>query len=112
MKLLLDSNISRRAAAPLRTIWPTHHTSDLGLSAADDIAIWQFARENGYTIVTKDEDFEFLSRLRGYPPKVIWLRIGNCTTHAIAATLINNRDEIERLHLADVAMITIERSTP
>jgi predicted nuclease of predicted toxin-antitoxin system len=48
-----------------------------------DAAIWEYARSNGYVIVTKDADFADMSVLRGHPPKVIWVRIGNCTTQQI-----------------------------
>jgi len=45
-----------------------------------DETVWEYARQNGFDLVTKDSDFSELSVLRGSPPKVIWLRIGNCTT--------------------------------
>lgn len=37
------------------------HLREHGLSSADDSAIWNFAKERGYTIVTKDRDFEALN---------------------------------------------------
>jgi predicted nuclease of predicted toxin-antitoxin system len=48
-------------------------------------AIWQLARDHGCLLVTKDEDFRRLSELRGAPPKVVWLRVGNCTTRDLCA---------------------------
>jgi predicted nuclease of predicted toxin-antitoxin system len=33
-----------------------------------------------YTIFTKDADFSDVNVLRGFPPKVIWIRLGNCAT--------------------------------
>ena len=55
------------------------HVWDLGLEAADDRSIWDFARENGYTVISKDEDFLHLATLQGSgPPALIWVRIGNC----------------------------------
>ena len=44
---------------------------------------WERARQEGYTIVTKDADFSEMSVLQGFPPKVIWIRLGNCTTQQI-----------------------------
>jgi predicted nuclease of predicted toxin-antitoxin system len=38
-------------------------------------------------LVTKDEDFHRLSVLRGFPPKVLWLRLGNCSTADVARLL-------------------------
>ena len=44
---------------------------------------WQYAKQNGFTIVSKDSDFEEMSILRGSPPKIVWLRIANCTATEI-----------------------------
>jgi predicted nuclease of predicted toxin-antitoxin system len=52
------------------------------------VEIWQFAKQNGFTIVTFDADFFDLSILRGFPPKVVWLRTGNLTTSEIAELII------------------------
>lgn len=88
MKLLIDENLSPRLAAPLNGLYPgSTHVEDCGLISATDEQIWQFARENGFAIVTKDSDFSELSGLRGFPPKVIWLRAGNCTTDRALTTL-------------------------
>jgi predicted nuclease of predicted toxin-antitoxin system len=46
-------------------------------------------------IVTKDSDFLELSLLYGAPPKVIWLRVGNAGTDAIAELLERNSARIE-----------------
>lgn len=51
--------------------------------------VWEYARANGCTIVTKDSDFNDLAALRGSPPKVVWLRLGNCTTGDLERTLRN-----------------------
>lgn len=56
--------------------------------------MWQLARDRGCLLVTKDEDFHRLSILRGAPPKVVWLRLGNCTTADVARLL--------RQHVADL----------
>ena len=50
------------------------------MAAADDEAIWQFAATHGFVIVTKDDDFRQRSVLRGAPPYVVWVRLGNCRT--------------------------------
>jgi predicted nuclease of predicted toxin-antitoxin system len=57
------------------------HQGDLG--SADDTAVWNYARDNGFTIVSKDSDFQERSVLLGSPPKVIWLRASNCTSAEI-----------------------------
>jgi len=65
------------------------------LDEATDIRVWRFARQNGYTIVTKDSDFNDLAIYQGSPPKVIWLKIGNCKVAKIAQILIDNREIIK-----------------
>jgi predicted nuclease of predicted toxin-antitoxin system len=81
LKLLLDENLSPRLIASISDLYPgSAHIEDCGLVNTVDDQVWDYARENGFAIVTKDSDFSELSVLRGSPPKVIWLRIGNCTT--------------------------------
>ena len=63
--------------------------------AAADLAIWEYARENGLILVSKDEDFQQLSVLFGPPPKVIWIRLGNCSTDDVIRLLRDRRDAIE-----------------
>ena len=59
--------------------WECIHVQDVGLAAADDRTIWQYAKERGLTIVTKDEDFQALAnRQSSIPPQVVWVRLGNC----------------------------------
>ena len=61
--------------------WQTHIRD--GLGRADDIEVWKRAKNDGYCIVSKDSDYYHLSVLHGQLPKVIWLRLGNCTTREI-----------------------------
>ena len=101
MKLLLDENLSRALVAILSEIYPaTAHVRDFGLKSAPDPLVWAHAARGGYTIVTKDADFHHRSFLYGYPPKAIWIRLGNCSTKDIAALLIDGRKEIEAFHLS------------
>jgi predicted nuclease of predicted toxin-antitoxin system len=66
----------------------------LGLEKADDRALWQFARANGYTLVSLDGDFAEMAALMGSPPKVIWLRQGNRPTAAIEALFRTHAEAI------------------
>ena len=95
MKLLIDNNLSYKVALRLQDVFPNSlHVGKVGLSTASDILLWEFAREGGFTILTKDEDFNFLSMLRGPPPKVIWLRTGNSSVDQIEALLRENVSSI------------------
>jgi predicted nuclease of predicted toxin-antitoxin system len=60
---------------------------DVGLSTADDQAVWLYAASRGLVIVSKDSDFQQRALLHGHPPKVVWVRLGNCTTAAVAVLL-------------------------
>ena len=88
MKLLLDQNISRRLVKQLSHTFPgIEHVSLVGLHECSDHEIWEFANKNDFTIVTCDADFHDISVLRGHPPKIIWLRLGNKRTAVIAGIL-------------------------
>lgn len=98
MKLLFDQNLSPRLAARLAGIFPgSSHVFWLGLDRAADEAVWEYARAEGYLLVTKDADFSELSTLRGFPPKIIWLRLGNCTAGQIEALLRRHYDAVQNL---------------
>ncbi len=95
MKLLLDENLSPRLAPALANVYPgSLHLCDCGLRGVTDIEVWQYALENGFAIVSKDSDFSQRSFLLGSPPKVIWLRIGNCTTTRVDFVLRNASDRV------------------
>ncbi len=62
----------------------------MGFDSESDRAIFDFARENDYNILTKDIDFEELSVLYGCPPKIVRLHCGNKSTKVIAELLSNH----------------------
>jgi predicted nuclease of predicted toxin-antitoxin system len=88
VKLLLDHNLSFRLVPTLASLYPgSMHVRDLGLTTATDEVIWSYARQRGLVIVSKDSDFYHRSMVLGHPPKVVWLRVGNCTTATIQVLL-------------------------
>ncbi len=99
MKLLLfDQNISPRLVDRLADIYPDSvHVFNLGLGDAMDIEIWQYAHDNDYMIVTKDADFSEFGIIKGFPPKIIWIRRGNCSTQEIETILRENYSAISEL---------------
>ena len=98
MKLLLDQNLSPRLVRRLSDLFPdSTHVSEHGLGEADDSEIWSHAHEHSYLIVSKDADFNDLGTVRGFPPKIIWIRRGNCTTNQIEEILRENVDAIRAL---------------
>lgn len=88
MKLLFDQNLSPRLVKSLADLYPgSVHVRDVGLHNALDEAVWEYAARHGLSIVSKDADFHQRSFLFGPPPKVIWVRRGNCSTFDIEAIL-------------------------
>ena len=81
MKLLFDHNLSPSLVNRLRDLYPdSNHVYRLGFDQLPDREIWEYGKRDNFLIVTKDADFSDLSLLRGFPPKIIWIRRGNCKT--------------------------------
>jgi predicted nuclease of predicted toxin-antitoxin system len=97
VRLLFDEQLSEELSQQLHDVFPDSlHVRQVGAGGAPDAAVWQLARERGYVLITKDEDFHRLSVLQGAPPKVVWIRLGNCATHDIARLLREHQTEIRR----------------
>ena len=95
MKLLLDENLSPRLVGSLSDLYPeSQHVHSLELGGADDSALWDYAKAHGFAIVSKDSDFAERCVLEGEPPKVIWIRLGNCSTSEIEAQLRSAREVV------------------
>mgnify|MGYP000548803948 CR=1 FL=1 len=98
MKLPLDENLSPRRVDALADLFPrSAHAHGAGLGSATDHAVWRHAREQGFTLVSKDADFYELSQLRGQPPKVVWIRRGNCRATQTERLLRAQAGRIEAL---------------
>lgn len=96
MKLLFDQNLPPHLVHALKDEFPgSAHVHPLGLGEAEDIRIWEFAKAEDFVIASKDSDFAAMSVLRGAPPKVIWIALGNCTTSEIEQTLRANLARIQ-----------------
>lgn len=95
MKLLFDANLSRRLLRRLADVYPqSRHVNLEILPSRSDHAIWDYAAFHSLTIVSKDNDFRQLSFLKGPPPKVVWLSVGNAGTDEISDLLLGSRDRI------------------
>jgi predicted nuclease of predicted toxin-antitoxin system len=81
MKLLFDENLSPKLPGQLSDLFPNLlHVRDVGMNSTIDPVVWDYAKEHDLMIVSKDADMHDLSLVLGNPPKVIWLRLGNCST--------------------------------
>ncbi|HMV77786.1 MAG TPA: DUF5615 family PIN-like protein [Leptospiraceae bacterium] len=95
--LLFDANLSPSLPVLLKDIFPdSQHVFSFFLEESDDL-IWEFAKEKNLVVVTKDEDFADLNERLGFPPKVILLKRGNCSTKTVEAILRSNLDNIQKL---------------
>ena len=96
MKLLFDENLSSKLVAALIDLFPgSSHVDRVGLGSADDNAVWSYAQKNDFTLVSKDSDFHEKSLLQGYPPKVVWIKRGNCNSEQIEIILRSRADQIQ-----------------
>lgn len=96
MSLLFDENLSPRLIRRLEAAYPqSEHVELVGLKGQSDLALWEYAAGRGTTLVSKDNDFRQLSFLKGQPPKVIWLNVGNAGTEAIAELLAMHRESVQ-----------------
>jgi predicted nuclease of predicted toxin-antitoxin system len=101
MKLLFDQNLSFKLCRQLADLFPgSSQVRLLGLDQADDRALWQYAKDNGFALVSQDADFADMAALYGPPPKVLWLRCGKQPTEAIEQHL--------RSHAATIAAFLVD----
>jgi len=99
MKLLLDANLSWRLTVKLKTHFANClHVDHIGLSVpASDTNIWDYALANELIIVTNDDDFLNFLNTKGFPPKVILLRMGNQNNKYIEMILIKHKLDIQAM---------------
>jgi predicted nuclease of predicted toxin-antitoxin system len=74
-----------------------------------DESVWTYAAQHGFTIISKDTDFHQRSFLYGHPPKVVWIRRGNCSTTEIEAISRAQRKNLQRFEQdTEGAFLTLE----
>jgi len=96
MRLLFDENLSPKLPQRLIDLFPDSlHVRDVGMKATIDPIVWDYAKANDLMIVSKDADMHDLSLVVGNPPKVIWLRLGNCSTLQVESLLRRNFNAIK-----------------
>jgi predicted nuclease of predicted toxin-antitoxin system len=110
MKLLFDHNLSPQLVNRFADLYPdSQHVFRFGMDQDDDRQIWEYAAQNDFTIVTRDSDYNDLSLLLGFPPKVIWIRRGNCSTQTIESILRAATTAIQEFHqTASIGVLTLD----
>jgi len=109
MKLLLDANLSWRLISVLSEHFgECVHVNKTELpKPAKDTEIWDYAATNDYIIITQDSDFLNLFETRGFPPKVILLRVGNIDTKTAGKILLQSKSSIVELENSDYGLLEI-----
>jgi predicted nuclease of predicted toxin-antitoxin system len=106
VKLLFDENLSPRLPRLLTHLFPDSlHVRDVGMKATDDPTVWDYAKDNDFMIVSKDADMHDLSLVFGNPPKVVWLRLGNCSTQQAENLLRRDYDVIKLFYEDEYASL-------
>lgn len=99
MKLLFDENLSPKLARHLADLFPASvHVRDVGLKAADDPVVWEYAKDGDLMIISKDSDMHQRSFVFGHPPKVVWVRLGNCSTADVKSLFRRNFAAVKTFH--------------
>jgi predicted nuclease of predicted toxin-antitoxin system len=108
VKLLFDANLSPTLVSRLKTEYvDSRHVRDVGLRHASDAEIWDFARTSGFVIVSKDTDFRERSYVEGFPPKVVWLDVGNSGTGQIDTLLRREKQRVNDFEQSKDASVLI-----
>ena len=109
MKLLLDANVSWRLTAVLTEHFGSCiHVNKTELpKPAKDSEIWKYAAENRYTIVTQDSDFLNILETKGFPTKIILLRVGNIDRKTTENILLDNKSSILDLENSNYGLLEI-----
>jgi len=110
VKLLLDQNLSPHLVSKILDLFPqSTHVRDLNLQSASDPEVWSYAANHNYVILSKDADFHQMSFLYGPPPKVVWIRRGNCSTSEILKILRGHVEDLVAFdENSETAFLTLE----
>jgi predicted nuclease of predicted toxin-antitoxin system len=94
-RFVIDAQLPPGLAVRLRERGHTaEHVNRIGLGAAGDRAIWEYAHRHHAVLITKDEDFVALANRDQSGPQLVWLRIGNISNDALWAAMSAAWDEI------------------
>ncbi len=76
------------------------HQNDIDPKAKDE-NIWEYARVNNLTIVTKDSDFSSRILIANPPPRIIHIKFGNMKMGDFHDFIIRNWEEILKMSSAN-----------
>jgi len=77
------------------------------LKGQTDEEIWNYAKTNGFAVMSKDKDFYQRALLYGAPPKFIWLRLGNCTREDLLALIRGHERDISAFETSPESVLIL-----
>jgi len=112
MKFLLDAHLPPVLARVMtREGYEVVHVFDLDMNAATDPEIWEYAGQNGYVVISKDEDFVRWQGDGRDSPSFVWLRTGNCKNKELIDALLNNLPAVVEFLESGSSMVEIFRAS-
>lgn len=70
------------------------HVLDVQMMESSDSMIWDLALRDSLVIITKDEDFQIRASVSRISPRIIWVRIGNCSKKSLINFFEQKWDQI------------------
>ena len=97
MRFLIDNQLPRALARLLVDLGhQAVHVLDVELAQIDDHALWAYAAQHGFVIISKDADFVDLALLDPGRVQLVWVRIGNCRKSALLKAFKSALSTIEQ----------------
>ncbi len=97
MKFIVDNQLPIALARFLASRGcDCQHVAEIGLERASDAEIWRFATTHGGVVIGKDEDFLYFANRPQTKARFLWIRLGNCRTHALLAAINSLWSRIEK----------------
>jgi predicted nuclease of predicted toxin-antitoxin system len=86
MRFLVDNQLPPSLARWLRDRGhDAKHVFESGLHLLDDRALWARALADARIVISKDEDFLYLTSQPNDAGRFMWVRLGNCRNDALLA---------------------------
>ncbi len=96
MKFLIDQHLSPKLVGVFNSDFPgSLHVSQIGLDESPDVEIWKYAKDMGFLILTKDSDYHDMGMRMGFPPQVVLIKRGNCSTKSISELVTKSAQRIK-----------------
>jgi len=109
LRFIVDTQLPPTLAEFLRRRdYDASHVTDYpnGAYTADDEII-EIAKRENRIVITKDSDFWDYFILRGYPPAVLFLQLGNIKNQELFSIMNNRLKTIDALFTEDVNRLII-----